>query len=130
MANQGQRSQWSRGYHAGHHRMGTSREQQFSNPYQDCQNNPKEWFAPRHPYVPGAQRTQYQTSRGWQHSGSPHTTPRGQSGSFCNKDDHFQQKQQDVDIRNYVIPAMTGNPWKHLEEEWNTDNSSATSALT
>ncbi|KAJ1370103.1 hypothetical protein KIN20_031756 [Parelaphostrongylus tenuis] len=131
LPNQGRGSQWSRGEksrgtHASHHRTGIPRQQQFSNPYQDCRNNPNEWSTPRQPFNHGARGTHYQTNRGWQNSGRPHSATHGQAAGFCNKNNQSHAQQQDVDIRNYVIPAMTDNPWKHLEEQWNTEHSSAT----
>ncbi|WKX99746.1 hypothetical protein Q1695_014539 [Nippostrongylus brasiliensis] len=103
-----------------------SGDQMFSSPYQDVRSNPYGWSEPRHPFPRGGGGGGYrQQSDRWQNRRSC-GTPRGHPGTSYNNRTFAPRTQSDeVDIRAYVIPAMTDNPWKHLEKQLNTDSSSA-----
>lgn len=101
-----------------------SSEQLFASPYQDVRSNPYGWSEPRPSFNRGCQQQHHQANR-WQNRRSC-GTPQGHSRGSYNKRP-FDARQQEVDIRAYVIPAMTGNPWKHLEEQWNAEHNSVIS---
>ncbi|VDO22606.1 hypothetical protein V3C99_002492 [Haemonchus contortus] len=96
----------------------TSERQQYPSPYQDVRSNPNGWSDPRYSFGRG---NQHQSNR-WQGRQSYGTPRTHASGSYNKK--QFEQRKE-ADIRAYVIPAMTGNPWKHLEEQRSAEGSSA-----
>ncbi|KAK5967964.1 hypothetical protein GCK32_002843 [Trichostrongylus colubriformis] len=115
--NYGQRTPWRGGQKW--RGPNTNERQQYASPYQDIRSNPNGWSDPRYSFGRGAQ----QQSNRW-HNRQSYGTPRGHASGSYNKR-QFEQRTQEVDIRAYVIPAMTANPWKHLEEQRNTKDTSA-----
>ncbi|EYC02345.1 hypothetical protein Y032_0100g3241 [Ancylostoma ceylanicum] len=98
--------------------------QQFASPYQSGWNTPNDGSGQRRSYGRGSPASHFQANQGaWKNNGrSSYGSPRGTPDSYKNKN---QYRQQEVDIRDYVIPAMTGNPWKKLEEQWKSERTSA-----
>ncbi|KAK6743301.1 hypothetical protein RB195_010515 [Necator americanus] len=90
--------------------------QQFASPYQNCYGSPND-SSFRRSSGGGSPAAYFRASQGiWQSNRRPSFgNARGTPSSYKNKS---QYTQQEVDIRDYVIPAMTGNPWKDLEEQW------------
>ncbi|KAK6028708.1 hypothetical protein OSTOST_05206 [Ostertagia ostertagi] len=109
---QGQRSPWRGGQ--SWRGSSTNERQQYPSPYQDVRSNPNGWSDPRYSFNRGNQQSNRRFNR------QSFGTPRGHAPGSYNKRP-FGQQTQEVDIRAYVIPAMTGNPWKHLEEQRRTE---------
>ncbi|CAJ0598811.1 unnamed protein product [Cylicocyclus nassatus] len=113
--------QWRGGGAQARGRRSNDFQSPFASPYQNTWGSPADGSAQRRPYGRGSPSPRYQSNQGgYQNSGrSSYGGFRGTPGSsYKNRN---QNGQKEVDIRAYVIPAMTQNPWKDLEEQWKSE---------